>query len=133
ELPLVLDSILAQRRELGGRVLVIDNGSSDGGPGWVRRNRPWAEVVELGRNRGPGASRNAALLMRGPERVLLLDGDCSLAPGFAREVLADAAPAAVHSARVVYADEPSRVYYDAGAAHFLGLLCLENAHAEPGR
>ena len=111
---------------------VFDNGSTDGGPAWVRRRHPDVEVVELGRNRGPGASRNAALGWPGAPRVLLLDGDCSLASGCAaalRRALASQ-PADVCSARVVYAGDSGRIYYDAGAAHFLGLLCMENVQAQ---
>ncbi|MBI3552418.1 MAG: glycosyltransferase [Elusimicrobia bacterium] len=135
ELPAVLDSIFSQRENFQGRVFVIDNGSTDGGPDWVRRNRPWVEVLEQGQNRGPCASRNAALREPGAEWVLLLDGDCSLAPKFAQALMRDREtnPAEVYSGRTVYAAEPDRIYYDAGSAHFLGLLCLENVQASSGR
>ncbi|OGS40803.1 MAG: hypothetical protein A3J82_01720, partial [Elusimicrobia bacterium RIFOXYA2_FULL_69_6] len=128
DLPAVLDSVLAQKELFRGSVQVIDNGSTDGGPQWVRRCRPTVEVVELGGNRGPAASRNAALRGAGAPWVLLLDGDCSLAPDFAEALLREreAHPADVYSARVVYVEDPGLIYYDAGAAHFLGLLCLEN-------
>lgn len=128
ELPAVLASLLPLRSLLG-RVRVIDNGSADGGPGWVRRHHPWAEVLELGRNGGPAASRNAALLAPGADWALLLDGDCSLAAGCVEALLRVRAesPAQVYSPRVAYADDPDLIYYDAGEAHFLGLLCLDNA------
>jgi len=128
DLPAVLDCLFPLRGASVGRVLVIDNGSTDGGPQWVRTHRPWAEIVELGRNGGPSVSRNVALREPGSPWVLLLDGDCSLAPGCLEALLQDRAgnPAEVYSARVVYAGDPSRIYYDAGTAHFLGLLCLEN-------
>ncbi|MBI5240632.1 MAG: sulfatase-like hydrolase/transferase [Elusimicrobia bacterium] len=128
ELPAVLDSILPQRDVLGGAVRMVDNGSMDGGPDWVRRNRPWVEVIELGSNRGPGASRNAALRGSGTPWVLLLDGDCSLAAGCVEALLRDREehPAEVYSARMVYAGNPGLIYYDAGQAHCLGLMCLEN-------
>lgn len=134
ELPDVLDSVLAQREAFGGGVRVIDNGSRDGGADWVRRCRPGVEVVELGVNRGPAASRNAALRGSAAPWVLLLDGDCSLAPGFAGSLLREmsAHPADVYSARVVYAGDHGLIYYDAGAAHVLGLLCLENVGARVG-
>ncbi|MEK7232566.1 MAG: sulfatase-like hydrolase/transferase [Elusimicrobiota bacterium] len=130
DLPAVLDALFAQRGVLKGRVRVIDNGSTDGGPQWIRRERRWVEVVELGRNGGPSASRNAALREPGAPWVLMLDGDCSLAPGCIEALLLDRAnnPAEAYSARVVYADDPGRIYYDAGTAHFLGLLCMQNAH-----
>lgn len=134
DLPAVLDSVLAQRDLFGGAVLVVDNGSMDGGPEWVRRCRPAVEVVELGANRGPAASRNAALRGSAAPWVLLLDGDCSLSPGFAGSLLREmsAHPADVYSARTVYAADPGLIYYDAGAAHVLGLLCLENVGARVG-
>ncbi|OGR56777.1 MAG: hypothetical protein A2X36_04250 [Elusimicrobia bacterium GWA2_69_24] len=130
ELPEVLDSLSPLRGALDGAVRVFDNGSTDGGPEWVRRSRPWAEVRELGANLGPAASRNAALRVPGGDWILLLDGDCALAPDCLDALLRerDAYPAEVYSPRIVYAADPGRIYYDAGAAHFLGLLCLENAH-----
>ena len=45
ELPEVLDSVLSQRSEFGGAGRVFDNGSTDGGPAWVRRRHPDVEVV----------------------------------------------------------------------------------------
>jgi GT2 family glycosyltransferase len=74
--------------------------------------------------------------------VFLLDSDAEPAPGCLEELWrrAEEDPdAAVVSPRVLHADEPERVQYDAGAAHFLGVMCFQNRDrrleeaAEPDR
>jgi GT2 family glycosyltransferase len=85
------------------RVIVVDNGSSDGTVAAVRALRPDATVVELGRNRGAPARNVGVRLARTPY-VAFADDDSWWDPGsLARAAdLLDAHPrAAVLAARVL--------------------------------
>lgn len=130
ELPPLLRSLDAGPRS-AGRILLVDGGSTDGGPDWVRRSFPAVEIHRLNGNLGPCAARNWVLRQSEAAWVLLLDGDCSLAPGCLDALWTEIERhpgAAVYTPRIVYAREPKRIYHDGGHAHLLGLLCLQNAH-----
>ena len=43
------------------RVMVIDNGSSDGSAAMVRSEFPWAEIIAVGRNTGYAYANNIGL------------------------------------------------------------------------
>jgi GT2 family glycosyltransferase len=94
--------------------------------------REGVRVRLLPSDAGPCGSRNAAIRECAAPWLLLLDGDCAPSPAAVErlldETIADPG-AAVYGARLVYESDPARVYFDGGQAHFLGLLCLENAHA----
>jgi GT2 family glycosyltransferase len=109
-------------------VLVVDNGSTDGGGEWVRANHPEVRLVELGRNLGPAAARNRALAESRTDRVLLLDCDVVVAPDCLERLTAalDETPAAIVQPRALFADDPSRIHYDGAAVNYLGLLTLRN-------
>jgi hypothetical protein len=74
------------RAELGGaRVLVVDNGSTDGSVAAIRAGFPAVEVVALAGNRGYAGGNNAgiaAALAAGAAGVLLLNNDTEVAPDF---------------------------------------------------
>ncbi|MEI6632891.1 MAG: glycosyltransferase family 2 protein [Chlamydiota bacterium] len=60
------------------RVLLVDNGSTDGSRSYVRREHPGVELIENGRNLGfaEGNNRGMRLAMeRGAEFVILLNND----------------------------------------------------------
>ena len=63
-----------------GPVVLIDNGSSDGTPGLVRRHFPHVDVVELGDNRG-AAARNVGVERAATPFVAFADDDSWWAPG----------------------------------------------------
>jgi N-acetylglucosaminyl-diphospho-decaprenol L-rhamnosyltransferase len=101
-----LDSVLEQ---LGGtdEVIVVDNVSSDGSPGIVRRDYPSVRLIESEQNLGFGAGCNRGIEASEGMYVLLLNPDCELAPGsldgFQRFM--EAHPrAAVAGGRLCYAD-----------------------------
>ena len=63
--------------------IVLDNGSTDGTPEWVRTNYPQFEVVENKANLGFGAANNIGMrlaLERGYDYVYLLNQDAWLFP-----------------------------------------------------
>ncbi|GII65290.1 glycosyl transferase [Sphaerisporangium krabiense] len=77
------DRALALTRSLpchAGRVVLVDNGSSDGTAELVRRRFPHVEVVELDENRGATARNLGVHLARTPY-VAFADDDSWWAPG----------------------------------------------------
>jgi GT2 family glycosyltransferase len=78
-----LDSI--RQGSIVPRVVVVDNGSTDGSPGRIRAESPWANLVELPSNRGFGGGMNAgiaAALRDGPsiDYVWVLNNDTLVEP-----------------------------------------------------
>ena len=71
-----LDALARARDVAGDRVqlatVVVDNASGDGTAERVRGHAPWAEVVELERNRGFAAGCNAAIARLGGSAVIVL-------------------------------------------------------------
>jgi GT2 family glycosyltransferase len=93
-----LGSLAAEARELGLRVIVVDNASPDGSAdriegaiaarGWA----DWAELLPAGRNGGFSAGNNAALRVllasdEPPDYLWLLNPDTVVRPGAARELV----------------------------------------------
>src|SRR4051812_12226358 len=66
------------------RVVVVDNGSSDGSADWLRRAWPQVHVVELPENVGVTAALNRAVESADGEFVALLNNDIELERGWLR-------------------------------------------------
>jgi GT2 family glycosyltransferase len=62
------------------RVILVDNGSSDGTPDSVRKHFPHVDVVELGSNHG-ALARNVGVARAGTPYVAFADDDSWWAPG----------------------------------------------------
>lgn len=103
------------------RVMLLDNGSTDGTVAHVRARHPRIETLALGVNRGPAAARNRALLAAETELVLLVDDDAVLAPDCLRHLAAVMAPpdVAVAAPLVVYYHRPDVVQYGGFDVHYL--------------
>lgn len=124
-----LESVLAQGVD---EVLVVDDASSDDSAAFVRARFPSVEVLALDRNRGPCAARNAGMRAARHRWVLAVDNDAVLAPDVLARLRAalEADPGAcLAQTRSVLADEPTRVHYDGGGFHYLGLIALRNFYA----
>jgi GT2 family glycosyltransferase len=108
------------------RVVVVDNGSSDGSADSIDRLDPRIEVLRLGANTGLSAARNAGLKSVDSERVLLCDNDICLArTGLERLVTAArAAGAAVACPRIIYHPGRDVIQTDGAANHFLGVMSM---------
>jgi len=104
----------------GIRVLVVDNGSTDGTPGNVRRLFPHFEVLENGTNLGFPAGNNAGIrraLAAGAEYVILLNNDTIVDRSFAKELVAAAKrnpSAGMVSSLIFFHDRPTVIWFAGG-------------------
>lgn len=76
------------------RVVLVDNGSTDGTPALVRERFPSAHVIENGRNLGVPAGYNVGFaysLEACADYILMLNNDTVVAPDMLSALLADAA------------------------------------------
>jgi len=127
-LPYCLDAVSGLRGEIA-EILVIDNGSTDGGPDWIRENRPEVRLVEVGENPGPCVARNRALQESRTARVFLLDCDVVPDPeclGLLTAEMEAHPDLAVVQPRALFAHDPARIHYDGGWFSYTGLLTLRN-------
>jgi N-acetylglucosaminyl-diphospho-decaprenol L-rhamnosyltransferase len=80
---------LAREERLGrAEVWVVDNGSSDGSPELVRREFPWATLVEPGENLGFGRAVNLVAERTNSPWIAPSNSDVVLAPGALEALLA---------------------------------------------
>ena len=76
-----LESILAAPPVVPFEILLVDNGSTDGGPDAVERRWPQVRVLRQARNLGFAAASNAGIRTTGAGLVLLLNSDTIVPPG----------------------------------------------------
>lgn len=76
-----LDSILADTSEHPARILVIDNGSTDGSCELAER-APGVEVIRMGENRGFCEAVNTGIRASDTPYVILLNNDLTIENGF---------------------------------------------------
>jgi GT2 family glycosyltransferase len=117
-LPSCLVALEEALAEHGGRIVVVDNGSTDGSCELVRARFPAVELIELGANRGFPDAVNAGVAWCEEEWVLLVNPDMRLAPDAVTPMLRAARSASdvgAVSAEVRFASEPS-VINSAGIA-----------------
>uniref|UniRef100_A0A7C4RI96 Glycosyltransferase family 2 protein n=1 Tax=Desulfatirhabdium butyrativorans TaxID=340467 RepID=A0A7C4RI96_9BACT len=77
-LPVCLTSVFFQTID-PGKVVVVDNGSSDGSVEWIRSAFPAVRVIANDRNRGFGAAVNEGILACNTPFVFLLNNDTEMA------------------------------------------------------
>lgn len=98
------------------RVLVVDNGSTDGSPVAIRQRFPDVEVIETGENLGYAGGNNVGLryaLAQGADYVLLLNNDTVVAPDMLRWLVeaAEKDPrVGVAGPMIYYHDQPEVVW-----------------------
>lgn len=104
----------------GCRVIVADNGSSDGSVAAIRQAFPNVDLVENGANLGFAAGNNSAItraLQDGADFVFLLNNDTIVDTGIVDAFLAAAErmpQAGVFGAKIYYHAEPQRLWYAGG-------------------
>lgn len=121
-----LTAVLAQAPD---EVIVVDDASSDGSLALLAARFPAVEVIRLTENRGPCAARNAGMRAARHRWVLAVDNDAVLEPGVLarlRAALEQHPEACLAQPRSVLHDEPTRIHYDGGEFHYLGLIALRN-------
>jgi GT2 family glycosyltransferase len=110
-LPECLDSLAAQTlRDF--EVVLIDNGSSDGSPEFIRDHYPWVKLVALPENVGFAAGNNRGLEAATGEFLVALNNDTRVEPGFLAELLAVAQAfpkAGMVAAKMLNYFEPGRI------------------------
>ncbi len=76
-------SVMEQDTSLSVETVVVDDGSADGTPQYIRDRFPHVKLVETGRNLGPGAARNAGARHASGEVLMFLDSDDRWLPSHA--------------------------------------------------
>lgn len=109
-------------------ILLVDDGSDDGSPEWVEEHHPDVRLVRMGRNTGRlNRVRNVALRAARHRHVFLMDNDIGVEPGCLAtllEVVRDDPDVLCCTPRLVYHDDPGRIYHDGGGLHY---LCVSTA------
>lgn len=95
-LDVVVPSVLALNGGGEARVIVVDNGSSDGSAEHVRASWPAVEVLDIPENIGVAAALNRAVSATRSELLALLNNDIELEPDWLEQLVAtlDAHPPA---------------------------------------
>jgi GT2 family glycosyltransferase len=126
-LPDTLASLEAVRDDRT-EVLLVDDGSDDGSPGWVEEHHPHVRVLRMGRNTARlNRVRNVALGAASHRWVFLTDNDVEVEPGCLATLLDTALQepdVLCCTPRLVYHGDPGRIYHDGGGLHY---LCVSTA------
>ncbi len=102
------------------RVLLVDNGSSDGTREKTRRIFPWIELMETGTNLGFPGGNNVGIreaLLRGAEFIILLNNDTVVDKDFARELLSVAMREkniGMATSKIYFYDQPEKIWFAGG-------------------
>ena len=89
-----LSSLLPQVEDPSA-VVVVDNGSSDGSPDYIRDRWPMVTGLFLGRNTGFTGANNAGAAASDSEFIVLLNNDTRVSPGWIENLLAPMADPSV--------------------------------------
>lgn len=116
----------ARREQIDVDVIVVDNASRDGTAAAVRKNYPWAELIESGKNLGFAGGNNLGMrsaLERGADYVYLLNQDTEVDADFLEEAVKVAeADEKIGSAQSLLLLHPEKdlINSTGNAIHFLG-------------
>ena len=105
------------------RLLIVDNGSTDGSEATLRKRFPSIDLLQTGENLGFAGGNNAGIrhaLARGADRVLLLNNDTTVDASFAT-ALANAAAAhpgaGMLCPKILLHDRPDALWYAGASFH----------------
>jgi GT2 family glycosyltransferase len=103
------------------RLLLVDNGSTDGTIAAVSARFPEVEILANERNLGFAAGANVGLrhaLAQGADYVFFINNDAVADPALLRHLLAAAAPdVGMVAPKIYYAGEPRRIWSVGGQRH----------------
>lgn len=86
-LPRFLPSVVATTKDSRVRLIIADNGSSDGSADWVKENFPEIELLEFSENLGFAGGYDRAIRLVGAEYTLLLNSDVETPDGWWQPLL----------------------------------------------
>jgi GT2 family glycosyltransferase len=119
-----LDALKTLEHELAG-IVVVDDGSDDGSPDWVKTFYPQMRVLMMGRNtKLVNAVRNRGLCECTSRYVLLMDNDIVVTRECIDEllrVMQSNDEVICCTPRLLQGNQPERLNYDGQAIHFLGM------------
>jgi len=111
------------------KVVVVDNGSTDGSPNAVRAQYPSIAVIENGKNLGFGEGNNVGIrysLKEGAEWIFLLNNDIAVDPEMLTELMKAASSdemIGILSPKIYYYSEPNQLWYAGGKVnYFTGII-----------
>lgn len=103
------------------RLLLVDNGSSDGTPAAVARQFPEVEILVNERNLGFGGGSNVGLrhaLAQGADYIFLINNDAVADPAALDHMMALTAPdVGIVAPKIYYAADPKRIWSLGGNRH----------------
>jgi GT2 family glycosyltransferase len=102
------------------RIVLVDNGSTDGSVEVIRRDYPEVELLEMGTNLGFARGANIGMryaLDHGADMLLLLNNDTVVDPDFLRymvEALKTNPSLGLVAPKIYYFEEPNRIWFAGG-------------------
>ncbi len=121
------------------RVVVADNGSTDGSVAFVREKYPKIEIIENGENLGVTGARNIAMLhaiSRGADWIHHLDNDIQVHPALLTELMKSAVAdecIGILGAKILYHAKPDVLWYAGGRVNYWTGMITHRGIREPDR
>jgi GT2 family glycosyltransferase len=123
------------RVEYGNRrVIIVDNGSSDGSPEKLQELLPEAILMRAPENLGTASGNNLGIrycLEQGFERLLILNNDTVLTEDFLSKLVAFADERTIAVPKILYYDDPRLISTHAGGFDWRFGLFRDTFHGKP--
>jgi len=106
------------------KVLVVDNGSTDGTQEYLKKNFPWLTLIENGENLGVTGGRNIGMkyaLAHGAEWIHHIDNDVKVDPELLTELMNAASTdpkIGILGAKIYYYAKPDTLWYAGGNVNY---------------